>query len=310
MPNRSTALGSTASGRVIRPLGVGLPYIASLPAELYDPALLDFVEITPETLCRERWNGRVGAIELVPDELERARRTCGMLPIVIHGVELSIGSAQGWNAAYLDMLDAFQACWPFAWHSEHLGFQTIPGDNGATLDVGVPLPQPATEEAVQIISARSAAILRRYGVPFLLENAAYYLAGLPADPDIEDDIALMRAITERSGCFQLLDLHNVYCNAVNHNIDPLAAIGGMPLSRVMEIHVAGGSWQHGFWMDAHDNRVPERVWDLLKHTLPRTPNVAGVVFEMLEEHAVRLGADVIAEELTTARDIWRRHQCR
>ncbi len=290
---------------IVRPLGVGLPYIAALPPEIYDPGRLDFVEVTPETLCRERRNGRVVTIELVPDQLERARRACGALPIVVHGVELSIGSAQGENAAYLDMLDAFQARWPFVWHSEHLGFQTIPGEDGTTLEVGVPLPLPATREAARLVAGRSAAIGARYGVPFLLENAAYYLSGLPADAEIGDDTGLLRAITERSGGFQLLDLHNVHCNAINQGTDPFAAIDGMPLGRVLEIHVAGGSWHDGFWMDAHDGRVPERVWTMLEYALPRTPNVAGVVFEVLEEHAVRLGVDVIAEELARARDIWR-----
>jgi uncharacterized protein (UPF0276 family) len=289
---------------IVRPLGVGLPYIAALPDELYDPRRLDFVEVTPETLCRERRNGRVRTIELVADQLERARLACGALPIVVHGVELSIGSAGGENAAYLDMLEAFQARWPFAWHSEHLGFQTIPGGDGTTLEVGVPLPLPPTAEAARLVAGRSAAIGERYGVPFLLENAACYLSGLPADPEIRDDVGLLGAVTEASGCFQLLDLHNVHCNAVNHGTDPYAAIDGMPLGRVLEIHVAGGSWHDGFWMDAHDGRVPEPVWAMLEYALPRTPNVGGVVFEVLEEHAVRLGVDVIAGELARARDVW------
>jgi uncharacterized protein (UPF0276 family) len=270
--------------------------------------LLDFVEITPETLGRPRRNGTVVAIELVPEKVEVARRTCAALPIVVHGVELSIGSAAGWNGAYLEMLDAFQTGWPFVWHSEHLGFQTIPGEQGAPVDVGVPLPLPPTKEAVRVVAERSAAIRRRYGVPFLLENPAHYLTGLPADPEIGDDIGLLSAILERSECFQLLDLHNVHCNAVNHRGDPFAAIDRMPLSRAVEIHVAGGSWHDGFWMDAHDGRVPERVWELLEYTLPRAPNVAGVVFELLEEHAVRLGAVAIEQELMRAREIWQRCQ--
>ena len=250
---------------------------------------MDFVEITPETLCRQRRDGVGVAIDLVLDQVDRARQTCGSLPIVVHGVELSIGSAQGWNGAYLEMLDSFQACWPFMWHSEHLGFQTIPGEDDATLEVGVPLPMPATEEAICVVSERSRAIRQRYGVPFLLENPAHYLSELPVDPEVGDEGGLMRAITERSGCFQLLDLHNVYCNSVNHHNDAFAAIDRMPLDRVMEIHVAGGSSRDGFWMDAHDGRVAEPVWELLEYTLPRTPYVAGVVFEMLDQHAVILG---------------------
>src|SRR5690349_4599327 len=143
------------SSHPVQPLGVGLPYIASLPAELYKRGLVDFVEITPETICRQRNTGRTATIEIVSDQMKRARHTCAALPLVVHGVELSIGSAHGCNEAYLDMLDRFQNEWPFIWHSEHLGFQTIAGENGTTLDVGVPLPLPPVMEAVDLVAERS-----------------------------------------------------------------------------------------------------------------------------------------------------------
>jgi hypothetical protein len=228
--------------------------------------------------------------------------------MVVHGVELSIGSAHGWNIAYLDMLDALQRTWSFLWHSEHLGFQTMLDDDGTSQDVGVPLPLPATEEAMRVVAERCRAIQSRYRVPFLLENPAYYVT-LSADPELRDDAGLMCAITQQSECYQLLDLHNVYCNAVNHHLDPKAIIERMPLDRVVEIHVAGGSWHDGFYMDAHDGRVPDEVWELLDYTLPRSPNVGGVVFELLEEHALRLGPDGIAVELTQASELWRRWTC-
>jgi uncharacterized protein len=287
-------------------LGIGLPYFPELPGEVYRSGVVDFVEVTPEVLCRER---RGNALELRDDLVARAREACGTLPMVAHGVELSIGSAHGWNDAYLDMLDRFQARWPFLWHSEHLGFQTI-GEDAHTLNTGVPLPMPATNEAADLVAGRSADILRRYGVPFLLENPAHYLPGMPSDPDIGDDIGLINAICERGGCLQLLDLHNVWCNAVNHHHNPFAMIDRMRLDRVGEIHVAGGAWQEGFWMDAHDSRVPEPVWELLDYTLPRAPHAGGVVFEMLEEYLPRLGVDAILQQVTRARGIWDRHRLR
>ncbi len=67
----------------------------------------------------------------------------------MHGVELSIGSALHWNAGYLDILDRFQAIWPFHGHSEHLSYQTIPGDDQRPLSIDVPLPLPGTAEVVQ-----------------------------------------------------------------------------------------------------------------------------------------------------------------
>jgi uncharacterized protein len=116
----------------------------------------------------------------------------------------------------------------------------------------------------------------------------------------------MAAITERGGCGQLLDLHNLYCNAINHGFDAFAAIDRMDLDRVIEIHVAGGRWQDGYWMDTHDGRVPAPVWELLGYTLPRCPNIAGVVFELLNYYASKMTLDAIADELTRARQIWRR----
>lgn len=287
----------------MKALGVGLPYFEDQPPELYRPGLVDFVEVTPETLCRER---RGGKLDLLPEKLERAQETCGELPIVVHGVELSIGSAHGWNSAYIDLLDRFQARWPFLWHSEHLGFQTIPGTDAHSVDTGVPLPLPPTREAADLVASRSRAIARRYGVPFLLENPAHYLPDMPSDPEVADDVGLMNAILDRCEGGQLLDLHNVWCNAVNHRHDPYSALDRMRLDRVGEIHVAGGAWAEGFWTDAHDSRVPEPVWELLEYALPRTPNVGGVVFELLEHHATRLGAEVIADEIARARDICRR----
>jgi uncharacterized protein len=289
-----------------KPLGVGFPYMPELPADLYRPGLLDFVEITPEILCRARRAGRARSMHLVPDRLKQARAVCGPLPIVVHGVELSIGSALHWNDYYLDMLDDFQAIWPFHWHSEHLTYQTIPVDDQATLSIGVPLPLPGTAEVVNLVKTRAAAIRRRYGVPFLLENPAHFLAGLAYEPEVRDEFGLMAAITEDGHCGQLLDLHNLYCNAVNQEFDSFAAIERIKLDRVVEVHVAGGRWEDGFWMDTHDGCVPAPVWDLLEYTLPHCPNIAGIVFELLNYYATKMTVDSIAGELMRARQIWQR----
>jgi uncharacterized protein len=58
-------------------------------------------------------------------------------------------------------------------------------------NTGVPFPLPPTREAAELVAGRAASIQRRYGVPFLLENPAHYLANLPADPDISDEFGLM-----------------------------------------------------------------------------------------------------------------------
>jgi len=75
--------------RAPTPLGVGLSYLPGIDPALYRSGLIDFVEISPDILCRPRRGGR--GMQLDPRLLDSARDTCGDLPIVVHGVELSIG---------------------------------------------------------------------------------------------------------------------------------------------------------------------------------------------------------------------------
>lgn len=289
------------------PIGIGFGCVTALPESLYTADLLDFVELTPEIFHREVTAD--GRIDLRPEPrlYDAARRRCGTLPIAVHGVELSIGSAHGLFEPCLRMMDRLQAEWPFLWYSEHLHFQSFVDRNGVVANTGVPLPLPATVEAASLVAGRAAAIQRRYGVPFLLENPAHYLSDLPGDAEIGDEFGLMRRIVTLSGCGQLLDLHNLYCNAINFGFDPKQALNRIALDQVGELHVAGGSWSDGFYMDGHNGKVPEPVWELLDITLARAPWITGVVFEILDEFLDRLGADGIARELETARLIWRRH---
>jgi uncharacterized protein len=289
------------------PRGVGFACHLALPDALYTPDVLDFVEITPEVYHRA--DNIQGSIQLVPEPelFDAARRRCGSLPVTMHSVSLSIGSAHGMYEPCLKMMDRLRTEWPFHWYSEHLQFQGTLDTKGETRETGIPFPLPPTVEAAELVAGRAAFIQRRYGVPFLLENPAHYLPDLPADPEIGDEFGLMQRIVMLSGCGQLLDLHNIYCNALNFGFDPVTALDRVGLDHVGEIHVAGGSWRDGFYMDAHDGRVPEAVWDLLEQTLSRAPGIPAVVFEILDQYLERLSPDQIAQELERARTIWRRN---
>jgi len=288
-------------------LGVGFGCHLALPDALYTADVLDFVEITPEIYHRaEQFEG---GVQLLPERstFDAARTRCGNLPVTMHSVSLSIGTAHGMFEPCLAMMDRLRTEWSFRWYSEHLQFQTTLDESGESAETGVPFPLPATVEVSELIAERAASIQRRYGVPFLLENPAHYLPDLPADPEIGDEFGLMERILALSGCGQLLDLHNLYCNSINFGLDPVTALGRINLGRVVEIHIAGGSWRDGFYMDAHDGEVPEAVWNLLEETLCRAPGIGGVVFEILDLHLEQLGPDGVARELERARTIWRRH---
>jgi uncharacterized protein (UPF0276 family) len=287
-----------------RKLGVGFPYLARLPPEFYNRSrLLNFVEIGPDTLCREVDQRDARHLKLVPDLLSRALETIAGLPVVVHGVELSIGSAAGWNESYLEILDQFAVARRFEWHSEHLGFLLAHGEDGRVLNTGVPLPVPFTRAALDVVVPRASALSRRYSVPFLLENTVYYLPDLPRDGG-RDEIDFLNDLVDESGCGLLLDLFNLYCNGLHHGFDPFVALERLRLDRVVEIHIAGGSHQDGFLMDSHSELVPEAVWKLLEWVVPRTPNLAGILYELLDEAFANVGIEETSRQLERMQTIW------
>lgn len=286
------------------PIGVGFTWQPELKEALgtgWD--LIDFLEISPDVLCREAVTDQGRSLEYHPTLLQEALAAATERPLVIHGLGLSIGSATGWSEEYIDILDQFYRQQPFRWHSDHLAFLLTSTPDGQPLHTGIPLPLPFTEEALELLVPRAAAMNERYGVPFLLENLTYYLPGLPCDKGW-DEIAFLNELTKRSGCGLLLDLYNFHCNAVNFGFDALEALQQLRLESVIEIHLAGGATHDGFLTDIHTREVPEPVWKLLEWIVPRAPNLAGIVYEVMEPAIPLLGAERLTAQLEHVRRIW------
>lgn len=287
-------------------IGVGLTYQRGLrPAIDACRDLIDFFEVSPDLLCRERAGANGSYLELHPTLVAEALECCAGRPVVVHGLGLSIGSACGWSESYLRMLDAWHGLEPFPWHSEHLGFMLAHDAQGRPLHTGIPLPLPFTDEALDLLVPRAEAIGARYGVPFLLENLTYYLPGLPAEEG-RDEVAFLNDLTRRSGCGLLLDLYNFYCNAVNFRFDPREALSRLRLDRVLEVHLAGGATHDGLLLDVHSDVVPEPVWELLEWLVPRLPRLRGIVYEVLEQALPTVGVEGIRRQLERAHALWPR----
>jgi uncharacterized protein (UPF0276 family) len=285
-------------------LGVGFTYAKGLKAAVeacFD--LIDFFEISPDVLCRERVDGTRRSLNYDPPLLEDALETTASRPVVVHGLGLSIGSVSGWGEGYLTILDQFHDLRPFPWHSEHLGFMLTTDAAGRPTHTGVPLPLPFSREAIDLIAPRAAALGQRYGVPFLLENLTYYLPELPVERD-RDEVAFLNDLAEESGCGLLLDLYNFHCNAVNFGFDPRAALARLRLDRVVEVHLAGGATHDGFLLDVHSREVPEPVWDLFGWLAPRLPNLSGVVYELLEQALPLVDVDGVGRQVERIHRVW------
>lgn len=286
-------------------LGVGINYQKSFHRLVAQTSgLVDFLELNPDALCT--WQQTSGDWRLLPSArlLREFQQVAQDLPVVFHGLSLSIGSASGMNEGYLQLLDELQPQLVFPWHSEHLGFLDVITTDGGYLHAGTQLPMPFIEESITLLAPRIQRIIAAYARPFLLENTTYYLPGIAARG--ADEVDFLNRLCRRggAGCGLLLDLYNFYCNARNFDFDPYHALAQLDLERVVEVHIAGGSERKGFQLDVHSNHTPEPVWDLLHWLLGRAPNVKAVVYELLEQALGTVTEKGICQNLERARFHW------
>ncbi|QSQ27160.1 DUF692 domain-containing protein [Pyxidicoccus parkwayensis] len=242
-------------------LGVGLSYRWDFQPHLArgNPGV-DWLEVMPEHF-----------FPLTEDTVRRLEVLAKRFPLAGHGLELSVGSDGVDGPDYVASLKRMLATTRAAWHSDHLCF-TRAGE----LPVRSLTPVPFTEDALETCVRNIRRVKAELGLPFIVENIAW-LFDTPLSTLDEADF-LTRVVTQ-ADCGLLLDLHNVYANAVNHKFDPYAFVDRLPLDRVVQIHLAGGVTMEGVYVDSHSNVSPEEVWRLLEYVAPRCP-VRGVNFEM------------------------------
>jgi len=81
----------------------------------------------------------------------------------------------------------------------------------------------------------------------------------------------------------LLDCAHLAIYQKIHGHDPLTALDGLPLDRVIELHVAGSTTGdvdgYAFLEDDHVPRVLDETWKIFEHVAARAPNLKAVVFE-------------------------------
>jgi hypothetical protein len=238
----------------------------------------------------------LSSAEALLDEAARER------PIVLHGVGLSICSAEIFDKAYAQNLIDCAKRLDSPWISEHLSFSRV--GTGHELNSAITLPIPYDREALDLLVPRVRFFAERLDRPFLLENNVYYFQYVGQEFTEEE---FLNQLCQRSGCSVLLDLHNLYTNSVNHGFSATDYLGNLDLANVTEIHIAGGVPMMGFHTDSHTGPVLDPVWVLLEHTIPRAKNLRGVTFEFHESSYGLLGESGVLEQINRARAIVSTH---
>jgi uncharacterized protein (UPF0276 family) len=195
--------------------------------------------------------------------LEAIRRD---IPISLHGVGLSLGSAEALDQAHLDRIRQVAARIEPDLISEHIAWSVSGGTYLADL-----LPLPMTEEALAVVCRHVdhvQGILRR---KILVENPSTYMQFRHSTiPEWE----FMAVVAARTGCGILCDVNNIYVSAKNHGWDPLAYLAVLPPDAIGEIHLAGHSVRQladggTLRIDDHSSRVIGEVWSLYEVALRR-----------------------------------------
>ena len=225
---------------------------------LQRPPPVDWVEATSENYMAR--GGRPLAI------LEKVRRD---LPVVLHGVSLSIGSSDELNDRYLRELRALIDRIQPALVTDHLCW----GSHGGRY-VHDLWPLPYTEEALAHVAARVARVQDFLGRQIALENVSSYVTYRDSTMA---EWEFFSAVAERADCGILLDVNNVFVSSRNQGLDPAEYLAGIPAERVVQFHLAGHSDKGTWLLDSHDAAVPESVWALYRGAVRRFGRVPTLV---------------------------------
>ena len=186
-------------------------------------------------------------------------------PLSVHGVGLSLGSADGLDARHLERLARLVERLEPALVSEHLAWSVT---GGAYLNHLLPLPY--TEESLAVVSEHVERVQTRLGRRLLVENPSGYLRFRGAEIPEADFLA---ALVRRTGCGLLCDINNIHVTCANLSGDPDDYLAALPAEAIGEIHLAGHAVNdadgHTILIDDHGSPVAPAVWALYERALAR-----------------------------------------
>jgi uncharacterized protein (UPF0276 family) len=183
--------------------------------------------------------------------LERARAA---YPISLHGVGLSLGSADALAGEHLARLKRLVDRVEPALVSEHLCWGGVGGVHFNDL-----LPLPHTGEALALLAERIDRVQSTLKRRILVENLSAYVECRDSEMT---ETAFLAELARRTGCGLLLDVNNLYVNAINFGFDPVARLAELDADSIGQIHLAGHTVVDDCLIDTHGSLVCDPVWSL------------------------------------------------
>jgi uncharacterized protein (UPF0276 family) len=239
----------------------------------------------------------IGLLELIADNIPEAideelvKTLATRFPIACHSLSLSVGSDEPMNGAYIERVARIAELTRAQWLSDHLAMTRIGG-----IQLSHIAPVAFSWRSVEIVAKNLNEVRRHVDIPIILENISYYIR-VPGGELSEWQF--LTEVCRAAQCGLLLDLNNLYVNSMNHAYDPFEFLAGIPLDRVIQVHVAGCQARDGIIVDSHASPVGSDVWTYLDWILARC-EPRGIVLEWDRDFPP---FHMIVEELGKARAI-------
>lgn len=275
-------------------LGVGITFAPEVEPLLEKrPELFDVIELEPQTTWVEVPGEKV---TYRPDERVLERLAAYPAHKLVHSVGTPVGGTVRPDPAQLALLQTTIARLDSPWASDHLSFNSTP-----EFRTGFFLPPRQTPAGVTVACNSIRDLQRGLGVPIAVETGVNYLR---ARPDEMADGQFVGSVVQYAVCGLLLDLHNIFANAMNGRQSVAEFLEQIPLERVWEIHLAGGMELDGFWLDAHSGAIPDPLFEISRLVVSRLPNLKAIIFEIYPTFLEIVGADVIYAQMERLHELW------
>jgi uncharacterized protein (UPF0276 family) len=267
------------SGPLCGPLSRGL--LIQLTTNLSEALL--------ELLC----NGEVSidGVEVGPwfsvRQIHDYRQSLPEVPFYFHGADLIV--KVGLIPGAVSRIAAYQDSTQSPWVSMHITMW-LPGMMWLMLRRGWRMPLPNAERATRRFIRQVKRLGREIGVPVTLENTE----PLPFEGyDFEVRTERITEVVEKTGCGLVLDIGHARVSAAVLGTGVRDYVRGLPLARVVQVHVSGPRMQGGRLVDVHE-ALQEIDYELLDFVLERTqPSVVTLEYirerEALREQLQHLG---------------------
>ncbi len=197
------------------------------------------------------------------------------LPTTYHFLDVNLEEEEDLDEAWVAGTCALARRVGAAWLCGDAGLWHVgPRDRGH----GTLMPPVLTEASAEALARSVRALRQRSGFEVLPENppAHVYLGELHL-------LDYFARVADRADSGLLLDVAHlaIYQRAMGH--EPLDGLDGLPLERVVEVHVAGGTeFAHGGRTFVDDDHGPEPLpdtWRILERVLEGARNLRALVYE-------------------------------